>query len=390
MKLVKLLPLIGGALVLGACSESTVLPATEREKNVAPESIRLGESAAQVYVGKDYQMWPLVIMPVKAYDAELVYTTGNPSIATVNDSGLVTGVSAGYTTVTVAYKENTRVCASIDLYVYDKKGVTTKDSKDAFKAQQDLQNAFTLNRFQLSYIAHEDEYLDGVLQTHEDFYLTMVYSIEEAYFEYNMYYEETKCVDGQISRGARRYAMYTNETYDTFFFAESFAGTTKNYTSISTNDYIGKPRVEALHSVIANFFSSGMELLDQNLDALYEDSLLNAGVEGNSIKEAGIAPDFASSYYTQSQRSTVPADKESEYKVPAGTPYVWDLTLRNVWKDGVVRLQDRTDVQTFTFEDGSVRIDNSVQIMTFLVNDEFVLTYPSTDDYNHVDDVSDL
>ena len=68
----------------------------------------------------DDQFMPIVTMyPEDAEDKSEIWTSSDTSVATVDDRGLITGVSGGYATITVASAVNSRVFACVSVHVVD-------------------------------------------------------------------------------------------------------------------------------------------------------------------------------------------------------------------------------------------------------------------------------
>jgi len=78
-----------------------ILPVLNERSGTKVESLSLVESSVKLMAGKTARIYPK-IGPVDAADKKLVWTSGNPEIATISDKGVVTGVAAGETSVTVS------------------------------------------------------------------------------------------------------------------------------------------------------------------------------------------------------------------------------------------------------------------------------------------------
>jgi len=78
-----------------------ILPVLNERSGTKVESLSLVESSVKVMAEKTIKVYPK-IGPADAADKKLVWTSDNPEIATVSDMGVVTGVAAGETSVTVS------------------------------------------------------------------------------------------------------------------------------------------------------------------------------------------------------------------------------------------------------------------------------------------------
>ena len=83
---------------------------TVKSSTIAVTKLTLSESSAEVSVGKTLPL-TCTIEPTNATNKELVWSTTDETIATVDAQGVVTGVKAGTVTITVASKSNPSVKA---------------------------------------------------------------------------------------------------------------------------------------------------------------------------------------------------------------------------------------------------------------------------------------
>jgi uncharacterized protein YjdB len=84
-----------------------------QENDIIPvTSVNLDKTAVTLFVG-DAEQLTATVLPVNATSAGVTWSSNDPSVATVNSSGLVTGVAAGTATITVATNEGnfTATCA---------------------------------------------------------------------------------------------------------------------------------------------------------------------------------------------------------------------------------------------------------------------------------------
>ena len=89
---------------------------TVKSSDIAVTKLTLSESSAEVSVGKTLTL-SCTIEPTNATNKELVWSTSDETIATVDAQGVVTGVKAGKVTITVASKSNPSVKATCTVTV---------------------------------------------------------------------------------------------------------------------------------------------------------------------------------------------------------------------------------------------------------------------------------
>ena len=83
---------------------------TVKSSTIAVTKLTLSESSAEVSIGKTLTL-SCTIEPSNATNKELIWSSSNETIATVDAQGVVTGVKAGTVTITVASKSNPSVKA---------------------------------------------------------------------------------------------------------------------------------------------------------------------------------------------------------------------------------------------------------------------------------------
>lgn len=80
-------------------------------------SISIGAGALTVAVGADSDPLTLTVTPSTATDKEVVYTTSDEAIATVNEEGVVHGVAAGSAVITAKLKSDETITATRNVTV---------------------------------------------------------------------------------------------------------------------------------------------------------------------------------------------------------------------------------------------------------------------------------
>lgn len=83
---------------------------TVKSSSIAVTKLTLSESSAEVSIGKTLTL-SCTIEPSNATNKELIWSSSDETIATVDAQGVVTGVKAGTVTITVASKSNPSVKA---------------------------------------------------------------------------------------------------------------------------------------------------------------------------------------------------------------------------------------------------------------------------------------
>lgn len=112
-------------------AETTTVPITTTEATVQVQSIVLSSASCEITVDDTYQI-AYIIMPENATNTAVTWKTVDDSIATVDENGLVTGLTAGQTSIII----------SADNDVFSTLSVTVKE-KPAYERLSDRDRELT-------------------------------------------------------------------------------------------------------------------------------------------------------------------------------------------------------------------------------------------------------
>ena len=83
---------------------------TVKNSVVAVESVTLDKTSLELYEGEVAMLYATVL-PWGATDRTITWTSGNPSVATVDQNGKVTALHEGTTTITAKAGDKTATCS---------------------------------------------------------------------------------------------------------------------------------------------------------------------------------------------------------------------------------------------------------------------------------------
>ena len=338
---------------------------------------------------KDGHQISLRVLPIKAHDTEIVYSSKNPEVAKVSESGLVQGVSAGETTIVAMPKDKPEQAKEVPVVVL--KDATADEVKPLLEEQRAIQKANYIEKKSGS----EFIYVPTKFRTyqHLDHYF---YTIDDptvakdkqtrtrirGYSENEI--DEGDSVEGYYGLTSKNYSLavedgaveftnygwlfHTDDTYETYIY--HILGSIKNVLSVPSQGYIGKERLAPAYDAMGLMFSNLREIAEGNFEqALSTDALGDVENYSSLIVRMGYNDQGYVSYRLEqlgySNNTYVDPEDESTWTIPAGTHYVSDVMLEYIWKDGVAVGWNYLSEMTYTDErdpyyiepDGSIRVD---------------------------------
>ena len=375
-------------------------------------------------------------LPIKAYDAELVYSSKNPEIASISNTGLVRGVANGSTTVTIAPKDKPEAAVEVPVIVL--KDGSTDEVKTKLNEQKEIQKerfietvdedgetVYKASRFSNSrhtdsyYYYIEDPTLPKAKQTwklirgDEENELTQG-DEDEGYYGLRAKNYSLKVEDGNFDFVNYAWLFNTDDSYETYIYHEM--GSIRNVLSVPTQAYIGQDRLAPAYDAMGLMFTNLREIAEDNfLGACETESLGDVENYSSLITRVGYNDEGYVSYrleqlnYSGSD-AVIKPENESTMEIPANTKYVGDVVIEYVWKDGVAVAFNYDYTMTYIDErdpyyiepDGSIRKDSKGNpidkkyIRTMVINqytlagDDFEINLPSPKDYNPVAELWDL
>lgn len=438
-----------GILSLSACNKSSVVTETrkvhlekvDRSQKIYPEGLDVDTHAITLYddepdVGYQIQA---NILPFKAHQAKLIYSSDNPEVASVNENGEVFGVAAGETKVYVASEDKPEVKVAIPVYVMTRSDSETMVEK--FAAMKVLQkNRFTVykdedgnpipNRFVET--EHRDSLtyvIDDPTLPEEEQTMTFIRGYkeneiyegdrEEGYFAIKGVNRDVKVEGGNSDYTNYAWLAHTDDTFETHVY--HIAGSIKNVLSIPTQAYIGKERIAPVLDTFGFMFTNGKKLVNgQFSSATATSDMDDVDKYSSMITRTGFYKDPVTNEEIVSYRleqkgysgndTVVDPEDETNLEIPAGTKYVSDVVIEYTWKNGVVVAMDYNYKMTYIDErdpyyfneDGSIRKDDygviidkkyvrfTVLNMRFETDEDADITLPTPKGFNPVAEIWDL
>ena len=334
----------------------------------------------------------------------LSFVSANPEIATVDENGLVTAISNGYTSIEVSDKAHPEVKTTVPVYVYadlKTRVATSIINKLAAVDEDGLTEVVDHELYQ------KKKYKNGVLQLSAIWDQNLIASYDQAYFRIAETDADIITEGANLTFKDYEWLFYTNPAYDTWCFHTS--GETKNFFPVPTVSYMDKhlPRTAPMFDVLDNIFVSGRDIFTNT----FENAKLKGFLEYAQNNYSNVEKGFMASIDDTSSSQTYDAttflfeckvtyandkatqDDETRYGIPFDTPTPTVYNLRFLIKDNKVVGWTNHGVMTYTI--GADQYEEVYDIDHFYEritdeNRETFLAVPNPSEYSLVDYLFDI
>ena len=294
-----------------------------------PQEILLNHRLASILINEEYQLAP--IGQYKYDGSTLQYASKDPSIVTVDETGLLKGVKAGKTEVEVSDKNNPNLKTTVPVTVNKE-----CDEDDAAKISAALAaiDESGLNQLVDNEMYEKRVYKNGEMIRYDRFDQRMTISLPDGYFRIWETDAEIKTQNGSVDYTNYEWIFHTNRFFDTYIYHTT--GNLNNYLRVPTQSFMDEGvRIAPVYEILDNIFTSGREILDNNIknaklsdftDTITADysNVTNKKLGSNGEGQCIFACDISFANETADQ------DDESRYGIPFGTPMPAVQSMRYV------------------------------------------------------------
>ena len=294
-----------------------------------PQEILLNHRLASILINEEYQLAP--IGQYKYDGSTLQYVSKDPSIVTVDETGLLKGVKAGKTEVEVSDKNNPNLKTTVPVTVNKE-----CDEDDAAKISAALAaiDESGLNQLVDNEMYEKRVYKNGEMIRYDRFDQRMTISLPDGYFRIWETDAEIKTQNGSVDYTNYEWIFHTNRFFDTYIYHTT--GNLNNYLRVPTQSFMDEGvRIAPVYEILDNIFTSGREILDNNIknaklsdfaDTIAADysNVTNKKLGSNGEGQCIFACDISFANETADQ------DDESRYGIPFGTPMPAVQSMRYV------------------------------------------------------------
>ena len=316
------------------------------EEAVQPKELLLNHKTVAMAVEETYQLSG--IQQAHHDGKSLTFKSADPAVASVDETGLITGVAAGQTTIEVADKNNPGLKKSVPVYV----------EPETTRPKTILSRLAAIDESSLTAIVDHNMYekriyKNGILQSYDRFDEHMVASYDDAYFRIYETDGEIRTEGGSITFSEYDWIFNTNKYYDTLVYHQ--VGDIKTYYPVSTVSYMNQsPRYQPMFDILDNLFVSGHEVFTN----IFENAKLSGFLAyatknySNVIKgdfhSFGDGKSLLFDCVVNYDDDTASQDDETRYGIPFGTECPTTYNLRFHVEDNRVVGYTNHGVMTYT------------------------------------------
>ena len=381
--------------VISSSEEGPVVPDPDVIPDSFEEEIKTAVSELALFKKDTQQIvaYPDFRTPMN----NLKFISRNPSIASVDENGLVTAVDVGETEIMV--RDLNRASAGKFLKVSVVEKLAAAKTTALYNTMQPYATAEHMDNFEDHEFYEKTVYKNGVLKTYDLWDQTLVYSQEHAYFRVYETDVERRVNGGADSFSSLDWIFYTNEYFDTYTFHSQ--GIQNNYFVAATQAYIGEDQTEPMLEVLDNIFVSGRKIFTQAFEHESESGTAPGMYTLNNVL------DYATKNYSNIKNkktgstgpgnaifscrinysdSTADTDDESRYGIPYGTVIKASSETKYIIENFQVVGEQNVITQTYSFGgDDYTEVINSNHVITRYADPENDLYYPDKEQYTLVD-----
>ena len=383
---------LAAILALTGCGSNGVQPAPEKGASFDIESIELRTNRKAFLVGESYTI-EKTIEPLIASTSEIVFSSSNPSVASVDSKGVVTGKSQGDATITVSSKKDSSVKSELLVHIFSPTtGVKVQNAILQQKAYQETHHIGEPDKLKALRSMFTSYKVDNEVRRFSGEYLNVTISKNDGYFTLGGRDLLSKYVGAPMVSEPFRYQFLTDADYHSHIFYNSYSDV-HNRLYVPTEFYLdpsmSMSRYDVVCKMIDTMFTSGSpafskEFLEDSigLDIFDDyDDFSTGGVDGNRV--------YGHFSFKDQTISLSNKDKEN-LDIPASVNFPkYDLAISVYFDSGNVKYYSLDQAIKYTYQGKAYSRVTSIE-ETFARDDEFDFDLPVLSDYTEVYSIFDL
>lgn len=382
---------------LVGCGSTRVIPATDRSDVVAPTNLMLSKTGLALYKGESRQL-EVFASPSKSYSSELIYSSSNSKVASVDKKGVITAKGVGVATITVTSALNPLVSKSLFVTVANEvknpttQGAAAKATANKIAAKQkELYPGSATPDVVIDYrTSHSVVSYDGVENNISKGESKLICCKSEGYF-----FLEEHSRDIKVAGGAEE--LYTGSwlfSCDQDYYVDIFHinGNVRNHLELPFQSMMSKPRIDIVFGILKSFFSVGDSIATNLFEDILSTSTVN-GYDATKVTKSGYSNETLivqnDVTFTDSDLKDDRFALEQNWDVPYDSPLTIDEKETYAYYDGLCKLYDLQMI--FDYElDGKKAVTNFIRSEQFEVGSVSDLVHFDKDTFAEVYNIYDL
>jgi hypothetical protein len=389
---------LSAILALGGCNKAgsySTSAAVDPNIKFDATAINLNSRSISLMIGEQFQI-ETVITPLVAYNADLVYSSSDHTVATVSADGLIEAIGEGSCDIKVSASNDEDVYQTMKVYVTTRLTGTTVITAPTVLKNYQKKNVKTAKRLRTREVEKRSWFIDGKLDHYSNSYENIIMDTDNGFFYVGGLDVSTRVLDGAESRSTFGYYIFTNQDYDSHIYHHT--DNAKNRCELATQFYLGTDvsRSEVVYKILDSLFTIGRDIaLDTFEDEMGTDwfGYITMGRGGGTVNND---PTVAMNYDYQQTIQPTESDPnlstptmEQNLDIPCYIPYSESDEFRVHWEKGVVKYY-RAHFQLIYDYNGRHHVIDIDRRYTFERDDEFEVEYPNKNEYTKVDGIFDL
>ena len=327
--------------------------------------------------------------PKKAAIGTVTWTSSNPAVASVDQSGLVSAISQGETLISATSANGKKAECTVvvnDTNILNSRVNTAASNIVATQGSESFEKVNTV-ALEERYVSSKS--IDGVVTELSAADQKIWASKDQSYFRITSDDEEILTSGGSVVPSSTAYVFYTTPQYHSYLFCNSDGKS--NYLFLNQSYLMdeGKTAFDALGEVLQSFFVAGSSIMTRQFTNIIGNKELTTGLSG-AIYKGTLGADSGSIAYTKTsvQEGKASASLAEDLDIPVGVYVRIQDNMRYLFKDNLLLSESIEEV--IEYEYGERAYQEVFQIEYLYRGRNVDLFWPETKNYTQVESLFDL
>lgn len=322
-------------------TESVTSPAPFKPSLIASE-IMLNSYSESLYVGESFSL-ELLITPLLASDAEIIYSSSDEDVASVSDSGVIYAKKAGTATITAKAAKKKKatdpdVKNSILIRVFENNGKISKaestlDSIKFYQLVNKIKDPTKLKTEQIkTYYLYKNDSLFSLSRQ----YNNIIVDKDNGYVYFGGRDTFNRIDGGNTTRDFGVYQIVTDADYHSYIYHDGDSAS--KYLPVATEFNLGteKTRIDTVYEILDSLFTSGKDLVENCVEDSMGGDWCDWPSLVNSFGQVESSYEYSFKYVQTTSGKATPT-MEANLDVPAYIDYDEEDYFKVYWDHGVVK-----------------------------------------------------